>query len=487
MDGMRTRSRLAALLLTAAAAVVAAACGEGGGLGGDKAGGPGAPVVLRLANTGGNLDQTPAVEYFVKRAAELSDGNLRVEVVDRWARFASDAEQQVVRDVAANEVDLGWVGTRVFDTLGVGSFQALTAPMLIDSYPLEKAVIESGIPGHMMQGLDELAVVGLGVLPDGLRKPIGVSGPIVGPGDWRGITFGIARSNGLAEAIRALGATPAPLFGTEREKALAQGAIQGFEFGLRLYGSNPTWPHLAPYVTANVNLWPQMDVLLANPARLDALTGEQRGWLQDAARGAGVRSDAIAGVEAQAVDAACGSGARFATASAADLLALKAGFAPVYASLERQPDTKAYIERIEALKESTPSGPGLAIPSACTGVAPAQPTRTAGTAPAYLNGTYRYVLTKEDANKAGDTDTGYPYVNTITLKDGRLEGGCFGSGGGTYSVDGDRITFYSVEYGYSMTVTLTVDDQGSLHLTPVPPMDPGDAFVCFSKPWTRIG
>jgi hypothetical protein len=77
-------------------------------------------------------------------------------------------------------------------------------------------------------------------------------------------------------------------------------------------------------------------------------------------------------------------------------------------------------------------------------------------------------------------------VTTVTLKDGRLEGGCFGSDGGTYSVGDDRITFRSVEYGYDTTVTFSMDNQGNLHLTPVPPMDPGDAFTCFYKPWTKI-
>jgi hypothetical protein len=46
------------------------------------------------------------------------------------------------------------------------------------------------------------------------------------------------------------------------------GTIDGFELSRWLYGS-PKWPPLVPYVTANVNLWPQMDVLLANPARLE--------------------------------------------------------------------------------------------------------------------------------------------------------------------------------------------------------------------------
>jgi TRAP-type C4-dicarboxylate transport system substrate-binding protein len=485
MDGMKNRSRLAALALVAIAAFAAAACGGGGG-GEDKAGGPGAAVTLRLANTGGSIDQTPAVEYFVKHVEELSGGNVRIEVIDEWAGFASDAEQQVISEVAADDVDLGWVGTRVFDTMGIRSFQALTAPMLVDSYALEHAVIESGITEEMMEGLDELEVVGLGVLADGLRKPIGVSGPILGPADWRGITFGTLRSNGQADAIRALGATPAQLFGSEREEALREDTIQGFEFSTWLYVRSPKWLLLAPYVTANVTLWPQMDVLLANPARLQALTAEQRGWLEQAARDAAARSAALADKDAHAAGDACGSGARFAEASPADLTALEAAFAPVYANLEQHAETKGFIERIEALKASTPPEPVLSIPADCTGSAPGQATGNTGTAPASLNGTYRYVITLDEARKAGmvDPEESYPWITTVTLKDGHMEDGP-GEAGTTYTVADDQITFYVPAWGYSLTFTFSVDD-GDLHLTPVLPMDPGDQFVWATHPWTKI-
>ena len=183
-------NRLAALILAATAAVTVVGCSFGGDSGADKAGVWHEPLVLRLANTNGSLDFTPTVVAFVDRVEELSGGDLRIEPVNQWGDLASDAELQVVKDVAAGEVDLGWVGTRVFDTLDVKSFQALTAPMLIDSYALESAVIESGITEQMMRGLDGLGVAGVGVLPDGLRKPTGVSGPVVSPADWQGITFG---------------------------------------------------------------------------------------------------------------------------------------------------------------------------------------------------------------------------------------------------------------------------------------------------------
>ena len=58
--------------------------------------------------------------------------SLRGGVIDR-----RDAEQQVVRDVAAGTIELGSVDTSVFDTLGdSATFEALTAPMLIDNNPL---------------------------------------------------------------------------------------------------------------------------------------------------------------------------------------------------------------------------------------------------------------------------------------------------------------------------------------------------------------
>jgi TRAP-type C4-dicarboxylate transport system substrate-binding protein len=482
MSGM-ARSRFTIVVLVVG--ILAAGCSTDRS-GADKGGGSGEPVVLQMANSYGGLDQLPAVAYFVDRVEELSGGEVRIEAMDGWGDFAPGVEQQLVRSISAGEADLGWVGTRVFDTLGVKSFQALTAPMLIDSYAVQEAVIESGITEEMLMALDEVGVIGLGVLANGLRKPIGVDGPIVGAADWQGISFGSFGSDGQERAIRALGATPAEVIGPYREEAIADDAIQGFEFSLFNY-RDPKWVGLAPYVTADVNLWPQMDVLIGHPDRLEALTDEQRGWLQRAAEDAARRSAALADSEARSIQIACQSGARFAEASKSDIAALEAAFAPVYAELQRDPATKGYIEQIEALKRSIPVQAAPTIPAGCTGEAPEQPTASGGTAPAFLNGTYRWVLTQADADEVGDPETNYPHIITITLEDGHLEGGCFGAGGGTYSVEGDRITFYSVEYDGYTTVTFSVDGKGNLHLTPVLPMDPGSAYACYYKPRTKIG
>jgi TRAP-type C4-dicarboxylate transport system substrate-binding protein len=483
---MKRQAHLVMLSFLVAVAILATGCASGTAGSSDKAGGPGEPVVLRMASIYDlrDLGALPALAYFVDRVQQLSGGNVRIDVVDEWGNFASDAEQQVVRAVSSGEVELGWTGSRVFDTLGVESFGALTAPMLVDSYVLEDAVIRSGITNRMMGGLDDAGVVGLGVLAGGLRKPIGVTAPLLGPEDWRNKSFGANRSDIQVEAIRALGATPVQVIGPHRETKLEDGTIQGFEFNLYNYGRDPGMIRLAPYVTANVNLWPQMDVLMAEPERLSALTSEQRGWLQQAADDAANRSAELADTDAESISDACDSGARFADASEAELAALQESFAPVHASLQQNPDTKSYIEQIQELKQSITPEPGPAIPSGCTGKPAAQPTANEGSTPAKLDGIYRYTITKQDLIEAGDPED--PGTFTVTLEGGKFSHHGTGGGfSGTYTVENNRITFKGGDA--VNTFTFSLDDDGDLHLKPVPPMDPGDAFMFSVHPWTRIG
>lgn len=485
----RMRGRYGFPVVAVAFALAAGACTSDGATG-DKAGGPGEPMVLEMATVNGDLVFTPQVQYLVDRVAELSDGNIRIQIVYEVGVFAPDAEQQVVRGVAAGEFDLGFVGTQGFEALGAENFVALSAPMLIDTYALEDAVMESGVTDQMLEGLEDVGVTGIGVLAGALRKPVTVERPVLGPVDWRGITFGTANSDGQAEAVRALGATPMKVIGDSRDRALEEGAIDGFESSILAYRFNGQ-EQAAPYVAANVNLWPQTLAVVGNPDALADLTDDQRGWLEQATRDAAERSTALVDSDARYLEESCEAGARFALASEADLGAMKDAFTPVYAALQQDPATQAFIEQIQALKQSVPSGQSLSIPSDCTGKASDPGSEEAvggiGSAPAFLNGTYRWVLTQDDADEVGDLETNYPHINTITLEDGHLEGGCFGNQGGAYWVEGDRITFNSFEYDPNVTVTFTQDEQGNLHLKPVTAFDPGAAFECFYKPWRKIG
>jgi TRAP-type C4-dicarboxylate transport system substrate-binding protein len=353
--------KVGAVLALALAAVVAAGCGASAG--GDKAGGPaGGTVVLRMASAG---NPPPPVTDFTRRVRALSGGSLQIQLISQWGNYAPSDEAQVVRAAAAGTVDLGWAGSEVFDTIGVPGLRALSAPLLIDSYPLEDAVLTSTLPERMLAGLGRVHVTGLGMLGDGLRHPIAVRRPLVAPADWRGLSIGTYRSGVQEQAIRALGGTPVVAFGPYRTHDLASGTIQGFELDLQRYVQDVP-ATAARYVTANVALWPLFDVLFANPARLASLTAQQRGWLQQAADATAKTSvSLVAGQNGRYIKQACTLGARFATATPVDLAALRRSLAAVYRSLDRDPQTRAFISQIQQLKHATPPSPAPVIPAGC--------------------------------------------------------------------------------------------------------------------------
>src|SRR5262249_13672459 len=188
---------VAALALALPTAGLAAAAGPPDKSGGASSG----PVQLTLLNQNDTLAGTPAVQRFVDRVDQLSKGSLTIAVKSTNDGYAG-AEQRVIHDVRADKAQLAWVGTRVWDLYGVKSVRALSAPMLVDSYPLQAAVLRSDLPSKMLAGLDGHGVVGLAVLGDNLRYAAGTR-PLRSPEDFRGLRIRSYPSATQAAAFRA--------------------------------------------------------------------------------------------------------------------------------------------------------------------------------------------------------------------------------------------------------------------------------------------
>ena len=268
---MRLRS---ALLAAAALVAVVAACG---GSGGDKAGGnaAGKPIVLTLASH----DPLYAYGTFAAAVERLSGGSIRIQIRGNWRDGEVDYERGIIRDVRDGKVQLAIVGVRVWDTMGVTSFQALVAPFLVDSLALQRQVLESDFVPRALKGVEAAGVVGVALLPGTPRRPLGLTRALVGPKDYKAARFGI-RLGGVPQAtIRALGGT------AEGYVPGSVSGLDGTELDLTTIADNGYDLH-ARALTANVVLWPRVQTVVMSHKAFDALTSEQQEILRRAGRDA---------------------------------------------------------------------------------------------------------------------------------------------------------------------------------------------------------
>jgi TRAP-type C4-dicarboxylate transport system substrate-binding protein len=429
------------------------------------------------------------VEYFRKQVAKLSEGTLRVIVIyDAAGHERPDVEVQVAHKVRDRSFDLGWIGAAAWDELGVTSFQALHAPFLVNDDLLLDRVATGPLADTMLSGLRDAGVEGLAVLPESVRNPVGLRQPLVSLGSFRGARLIVTPSRVTDAALRALRATPVHALGHAQKLGEADGLLESLVV------------YLGPdIVTGNVSIFPALHTLFANPASLRALTDAERVALERAA------ARTLAHVVAQrrsaqaAIDRFCSGGraasatggGRVVLASRAELAALVRATRPVYSELERDPRTKSLISQIRALKRSLPPPPAIRVPRGCSVPPKRGPTgSTASQTTTKLDETYRWVLTKADAIRFGESPDQAPVggVGTMTLRAGKWQ---IGEGPdaprGTYAVAGNRIAFSWPSENSVLVFTFKRDHDGTLHLRPAPSVEQGDRFVWSSEPWRRIG
>jgi TRAP-type C4-dicarboxylate transport system substrate-binding protein len=159
--------------------------------------------------------------------------------------------------------------------MGVTAFQALLAPFLVDSFELQRRVLESPLAGEMLRGVEDAGVVGVALLPGPLRRPVGITRALVRPDDYRGATIS-ARPAGVARAaLRALGSNP---------KSYVPGALAGADGD----EGDPTTVAFSNFdrraLTANVVLWPKPYTIVMNRKAFMQLTDEQQAILLRAGR-----------------------------------------------------------------------------------------------------------------------------------------------------------------------------------------------------------
>lgn len=426
-----------AAVLLGSVVLVLSACS-----GGNKAGGGSThrTIVLTLASQfkGGQPEQ---LARFAAEVAKRSHGAIRIEFKGNWRAGDPHQELDTIRDVKAGKADLAWVGARAWDWVGVKSFDALVAPLLIDSLALEQKVFAGELPQRMLSAVRRAGVVGIGVLPGPMRKALGVRRRLVSPTDFRGLAFGV-QGIVAAETLRALGAHPRQLISSP-----SLNGLEGIEEQMSAIEGNGH-DATARYLSANLNLWPRPLVIFTSPRIFRELSGRQRVALTDAA--AAAVPEAMTASEHEDAAAEKQLCARneltFVDLTPSQLIRLRGALLPVYDHLERDPNTRRAIRSIEALNRTTP-GP---VALHCMG------RSTAGnTGPTPIDGSWQMTVNQADLlrNPAyGHPVTAQdvqPDIGTyrFVFHDGRLHSSILGQhfqgrDSGTYRLEGDLAIFH---------------------------------------------
>ena len=296
--------------------------------------------------TFGNVNYAPGeLQPFADQVARLSGGHVRIRFVNDYRNGQLEQEKSLIDDVRAGKLDLGWAGARAFDRVGATAFEAFQAPLLIDSYEAERAVLNSPVPAAALKTLEPLGIEGIGILPGPMRKLVSAKRPIVEPADLQGLRTAFSGGPATENALRTLGAEPVRIASGTKwdgwDAAEAQlSSIAGNHF-----------EDEAGHLSSNVNLWPRLPVVFAGPSARRKLSGDQLALLRRAAVAAGPPGfETIQNGERAAMQQLCRS-MQVTTASPAQLEALRTTAQPAYDAIAHDAAAAPLLHKLESIRE----------------------------------------------------------------------------------------------------------------------------------------
>ncbi len=462
----------------------------------------GDPVVLR----GVNPFNGPEVQAFAAEVRRLSHGTVTIRMTSPWHEGQPDSEAAAVRYVRQGHTDLAVASARAWHGLGVDSFDALVAPMTIDSFALQQAVLASPMAAQMLDGVTPLGLTGLAVLPGPLRRPVGVGKDLLAAADYQGAQIGISSSPVASRFFAELGArsTDAGFFGETIT------GYDGIEQQVPSVAGN-RYDAVARSITANVALWPRPLVVVASTKALQKLTAAQRQVLRDAAaRAVQPSTQAQVADENESTGILCRRGAvRFVSATPGDVATLRAAGERVRDWLAADDTTRGYLSRIDRLRDKAASAASTEAAPSCDGIAPEIATAARPGPRTQLDGTWTMhsslqelqatdTVTQGDSGDDADPENYGDWVFVVDR--GRFaftqqNGLACTWGYGTWVPDGDQVEWRVIDGG-GISPSDSVNKPGELFdfgwslyrdtltLTPVSgAVSPGNFRA---QPWHRV-
>lgn len=184
------------------------------------------PIVIKFSHVVAvDTPKGQAAEFFKKRAEELTQGKIKIEVYPN-SQLYKDKEEMEALQLGA--VQMLAPSLAKFGPLGVKEFEVFDLPFIFNDYDALHKVTNGPVGQQLLDKLEPKGIKGLAYWDNGF-KSFSANTPIKTPADLKGKKFRIQSSKVLEEQMRELKAIPQVMPFSEVYQALQTGVVDGTE------------------------------------------------------------------------------------------------------------------------------------------------------------------------------------------------------------------------------------------------------------------
>lgn len=184
------------------------------------------PIVIKFSHVvATDTPKGKASVFFAAKAAELTEGRVRVEV---FANSILYKDREELEALQLGAVQMLAPSLAKFGPLGIKEFELFDLPYIFDDYNELHRVTAGPVGKKLLGKLEAKGLVGLAFWDNGF-KVMSANRPINAPADYKDLKMRIQPSNVLDAQMRALGAIPQKMAFSEVYQALLTGVVDGTE------------------------------------------------------------------------------------------------------------------------------------------------------------------------------------------------------------------------------------------------------------------
>ncbi|MGB3777640.1 MAG: TRAP transporter substrate-binding protein [Tunicatimonas sp.] len=299
--------------------------------------------VLRLAHSlSPDHSVHKAMVYLGEVLEEKSGGQLTVKI---YPSAQLGAERETVELLQLGSVAITKVSAAVMESFAE-EYKVLGLPYLFTDKAHAFRVFDGEVGRDILLSGEKFWLRGLGFYDAGSRSFYAKEKPITTPSDLAGMKVRVMKSNTAINMVKAMGGTPTPIPFGEIYTALQSGVVDAAE-------NNPPSLYLSGHYEVckyySIDEHTQVpDVLLIGKPVWDALTEQERAWVQEAADASVVRQHELwRESEEEAMNALKAAGVQINYPEKDPFAADVQG---IYADYRAQPQLDELIRRIQALE-----------------------------------------------------------------------------------------------------------------------------------------